>query len=88
MFLWTYTLSHKQAYEQVLSIVVFNDCKLFFENLLQKDASVTTNRNLEKLATKMFKVSKNILVLLMTSYSSKDVIVPNSKICLACMFQE
>lgn len=60
-FLWTRNLSHRQVYEQVLRIVVFNDCELFFKNLLQKDASISTDlRNLENLQQrcKVSKISK------------------------------
>ena len=57
-FLWTRNLSHRQLYEEVLRIVVFNDCELFFKNLLQKDASISTNiRHLENLQQRC-KVSK------------------------------
>ena len=52
--------------ERVLRIV-YNDFKSSFKNLLEKDGTVSIHvKNLQKLATEMFKISKNFSVLLMS----------------------
>ena len=53
-------------HERVLRIV-YNDFKSSFKNLLEKDGTVSIHvKNLQKLATEMFKISKNFSVPLMS----------------------
>ena len=48
-----------RMHERVLRIV-YNDFKSPFENLLEKDGTVSMHvKNLQKLTTGMFKISKN-----------------------------
>ena len=48
-----------RMHERVLRIV-YNDFKSSFENLLEKDGTVSMHvKNLQKLTTGMFKISKN-----------------------------
>ena len=43
--------------------IVYSDFKLSFENLLEKDGTVSMHvKNLQKLATEIFKISKNFSV--------------------------
>ena len=52
--------------ERVLRIV-YNEFKTSFKNLLEKDGTVSIHvKNLQKLATEMFKISKNFSVPLMS----------------------
>ena len=47
--------------------IVYNDFKSSFKNLLEKDGTVSIHvKNLQKLATEMFKISKNVSVPLMS----------------------
>ena len=47
--------------------IVYNDVKSSFKNLLEEDRTVSIHvKNLQKLATKMFKISKNFSVPLMS----------------------
>ena len=47
--------------------IVYNDFKSSFKNLLEKDGAVSIHvKNLQKLATEMFKISKNFSVPLMS----------------------
>ena len=51
-----------RLHERVLRIT-YNDFKSSFENLLEKDGTVSIHvKNLQKLATEMFKISKNFCV--------------------------
>ena len=53
-------------HERVLRIV-YNDFKSSFKNLLEKDGTVSIHvKNLQNLATEMFKISKNFSVPLMS----------------------
>ena len=55
-----------RLHERVLRIV-YNDFKSSFKNLLEKDWAVSIHvKNLQKLATEMFKISKNFSVPLMS----------------------
>ena len=55
-----------RLHERVLRIV-YNDFKSSFKNLLEKDGTVSIHvKNLQKLATEMFKISKNFSVPLMS----------------------
>ena len=62
-------INHLRDYglhERVLRIV-YNDFKSSFKNLLEKDGTVSIHvKNLQKLATEMFKISKNFSVPLMS----------------------
>ena len=52
-----------RVHERVLRIV-YNDFKSSFENLLEKDGTVSMHvKNLQKLATEMFKYRKTFLYL-------------------------
>ena len=58
-----------RLHERVLRIV-YNDFKSSFKNLLEKDGTVSIHvKNLQKLATEMFKISKNVSVPLMSELS-------------------
>ena len=47
--------------------IVYNDVKSSFKNLLEEDRTVSIHvKNLQKLATKMFRISKNFSVPLMS----------------------
>ena len=53
-------------HERVLRIL-YSDFKSYFENLLEKDGTVSVHvKNLQILATEMFKISKNFSVPLMS----------------------
>ena len=55
-----------RLHERVLRIV-YNEFKTSFKNLLEKDGTVSIHvKNLQKLATEMFKISKNVSVPLMS----------------------
>ena len=55
-----------RLHERVLRIV-YNDFKSSFKNLLEKDGTVSIHvKNLQKLATEVFKISKNFSVPLMS----------------------
>ena len=55
-----------RSHERFLRIV-YNDFKLSFKNLLEKDGTISIHvKNLQKLATEMFKISKNFSVPLMS----------------------
>ena len=55
-----------RLHERVLSIV-YNDFKSPYKNLLEKNGTVSIHiKNLQKLATETFKISKNFSVLLMS----------------------
>ena len=59
---------------QRISRITYNDFKLFFENLWEKDGTISMHaKNLQKLATKMFKVSKNFCVPLMSELFHQKV---------------
>ena len=48
--------------------IIYNDKTSPFENLLEKDGSISThNRNLQVLATEMFKINIGILSIIMKS---------------------
>ena len=60
-------------HERVLRIV-YNDFKSSFENILEKDGTVSIHvKNLQKLATEMFKISKNFSVPLMSELFHQKV---------------
>ena len=69
-------INHLRDYglhERVLRIV-YNDFKSSFKNLLEKDGTVSIHvKNLQKLATEMFKISKNFSVPLMSDYSIRKL---------------
>ena len=55
-----------RSHERVLRIV-YHDCQSSFKNLLEKDGTVSIHlKSLQKLATEMFRVSKNFSVPLMS----------------------
>ena len=55
-----------RLHERVLRIL-YNDFKSSFKNLLDKDGTVSIQvKNLQKLVTEMFKISKNFSVPLMS----------------------
>ena len=59
--------------ERVLRIV-YNDFKSFFENLLEKDGTVSIYlKNMQKLAIEMFKISKDFSVPLMSELFHQKV---------------
>ena len=54
--------------------IVYSDFKSSFENLLEKDRTVSIHvKNLQKVATEMFKISKNFSVLLMSELFHQKV---------------
>ena len=62
-----------RLHERALRIV-YNDFKSSFENLLEKDETVSIHRkNLQKLATEMFKILKNFSVPLMSELFHQKV---------------
>ena len=62
-----------RLHERVLRIT-YNDFKSSFENLLEKDGTVSIHvKNLQKLATEMFKISKNFSVPLMSELFHQKV---------------
>ena len=68
-----YRSINNKIHERVLRIV-YNDFKLSFENLLEKDGTVSIHvKNLQKLATEMFKISKNFSVPLMSELFHQKV---------------
>ena len=61
------------SHERVLSIV-YSDFKSSFENLLEKDGTVSIHvKNLQILATEMFKISKNFSLSLMSDLLHQKV---------------
>ena len=62
-----------RLHERVLSIV-YNDFKLPYKNLLEKNGTFSIHiKNLQKLATETFKISKNFSVLLMSELFFQNV---------------
>ena len=73
-------------HERVLRIE-YNDFMLSFKNLLEKDVSIHV-KNLQKLATEMFKISKNFSVLLMSElFYQKVLIITICEIHMSFLFQ-
>ena len=62
-----------RLHETVLRIA-YNDFKSYFKNPLEKDRTVSIHvKNLQKLATEMFKISKNFFVPLMSELFHQKV---------------
>ena len=61
LFFWIFhSLSMNNKINRLHEYSVYSDNALSFEELLQKDESVTIHINIQKLATELFKVYKNL----------------------------
>ena len=65
-FLW---MSHKRDLR-----IIYEDKPLSFKKLLEKDKSTSAHvKNLQALATKIYKISKNMFLQLLTSFLHKGL---------------
>ena len=73
-----------RLHERVMRIV-YSDFKSSFKNLLKKDETVSMRvKNLQKLETEIFKISKNFSVL---NYSIRKLIITFCEIHMSFLFQ-